>query len=129
MQSAETIVSRGELIEIGDGFRIPDIMSESGAILREVGTTNRTRIRDYERAITERTRLLLRVHPSNFRITGFTERPSLEDLVALGQRSQIACVRRSWLWMSADLSANGISEPVVASELRRWRLSRFLQRR
>jgi L-seryl-tRNA(Ser) seleniumtransferase len=88
-KGAEVIVSRGELIEIGDGFRIPDIMAESGAVLREVGTTNRTGLRDYERAISERTRLLLRVHPSNFRITGFTERPSLEELVALGERFHI----------------------------------------
>jgi L-seryl-tRNA(Ser) seleniumtransferase len=113
-KGAETIVSRGELIEIGDGFRIPDIMSESGAILREVGTTNRTRIRDYERSITERTRLLLRVHPSNFRISGFTERPSLEDLVALGQRSQLPVFEDLGSGCLADLSPIGISEPVVA---------------
>jgi L-seryl-tRNA(Ser) seleniumtransferase len=112
-KGAEVIVSRGELIEIGDNFRIPDIMSESGAILHEVGTTNRTRIRDYERAINERTRLLLRVHPSNFRITGFTERPSLEDLVALGQRAQLPVYEDLGSGCLADLSANGIAEPVV----------------
>jgi L-seryl-tRNA(Ser) seleniumtransferase len=114
-KGAETIVSRGELIEIGDGFRIPDIMSESGAILREVGTTNRTRIRDYERAINERTRLLLRVHPSNFRVSGFTERPSLEDLVALGQRLQLPVFEDLGSGCLADLSAHGISEPLVAA--------------
>jgi len=112
-KDAEVIVSRGELIEIGDGFRIPDIMSESGAILREVGTTNRTRIRDYERAISEHTRLLLRVHPSNFRITGFTERPSLDDLVALGQRAQLPVYEDLGSGCLADLSANGIAEPLV----------------
>lgn len=114
-KSAEVIVSRGELIEIGDGFRIPDIMAESGAILREVGTTNRTRIRDYERAINERTRLLLRVHPSNFRITGFTERPSLEELIALGRRSHIPVYEDLGSGCLADLSAAGISEPVARS--------------
>jgi L-seryl-tRNA(Ser) seleniumtransferase len=114
-KGAETVVSRGELIEIGDGFRIPDIMAESGAVLREVGTTNRTRIRDYERAINERTRLLLRVHPSNFRISGFTERPSLEDLVALGRRSQIPVFEDLGSGCLADLSAHGVSEPVVAA--------------
>ena len=85
----EVIVSRGELVEIGGGFRVPDVMAQSGASLREVGTTNKTRAADYGAAINERTALILRVHPSNFRIEGFTERPSLEDLVALGRKFNI----------------------------------------
>jgi L-seryl-tRNA(Ser) seleniumtransferase len=85
----EVIVSRGELVEIGGGFRVPDVMAQSGASLREVGTTNRTRASDYAAVIGERTAAILRVHPSNFRIDGFTERPSLEDLVALGRRFKI----------------------------------------
>src|SRR5215469_4083692 len=85
-ESGEVIVSRGELVEIGGSFRIPDVMSKSGAVLREVGTTNRTRIADYERAITDRTRLLLKVHRSNFQIVGFAEEPTLEELVALGRK-------------------------------------------
>jgi L-seryl-tRNA(Ser) seleniumtransferase len=112
-KGAEVIVSRGELIEIGDGFRIPDIMAESGALLREVGTTNRTRIRDYERAFNERTRLLLRVHPSNFRITGFTERPSLDEISALGRRLQVPVYEDLGSGCLADLIANGIDEPVA----------------
>jgi L-seryl-tRNA(Ser) seleniumtransferase len=112
-KAAEVIVSRGELIEIGDGFRIPDIMAESGALLREVGTTNRTRLGDYERAITDRTHLLLRVHPSNFRITGFTERPSLEELVALGERFHLPVYEDLGSGCIADLSASGIAEPVA----------------
>ena len=81
----EVIVSRGELVEIGGGFRVPDVMAQSGAVLREVGTTNKTRAADYAAAVNERTALILRVHPSNFRIEGFTERPALEDLVAVGR--------------------------------------------
>ncbi len=81
----EVIVSRGELVEIGGGFRVPDVMAQSGATLREVGTTNRTRLADYAAAANERTALILRVHQSNFRITGFTERPALSELVALGR--------------------------------------------
>ena len=82
----EVIVSRGELVEIGGGFRVPDVMAQSGAVLREVGTTNKTRASDYAAAIGERTALILRVHPSNFRVEGFTERPELAELVALGAR-------------------------------------------
>ena len=82
----EVIISRGELVEIGGGFRVPDVMVQSGAILREVGTTNRTRAADYSAVITERTAAILRVHPSNFRVEGFTERPALEELVALGRQ-------------------------------------------
>lgn len=117
-KGAEVIVSRGELIEIGDGFRIPDIMAESGAVLREVGTTNRTRIRDYERAINKSTRLLLRVHPSNFRITGFTERPSLEELVALGKRKRIPVFEDLGSGCLADLTPAGIAEPLVRASCR-----------
>src|SRR6267143_263902 len=85
----EVIVSRGELVEIGGGFRVPDVMAQSGAVLREVGTTNKTRAADYGAAISERTALILRVHPSNFRIEGFTERPQLTDLVTLGKKFNI----------------------------------------
>src|SRR6266571_1368627 len=84
-EGGEVVVSRGELVEIGGSFRIPEVMAKSGALLREVGTTNRTRLADYERAISEKTRLLLRVHRSNFQIVGFTEQPSLTELVALGR--------------------------------------------
>src|SRR2546430_11980140 len=111
----DTITSppRGELIEIGDGFRIPEIMEQSGAVLREVGTTNRTHLADYENAINERTRVLLRVHPSNFKVTGFTDKPSLEDLVALSQRSGLPLVEDLGSGRLVDLSEFGVSEPTV----------------
>jgi L-seryl-tRNA(Ser) seleniumtransferase len=112
-KGGEVVVSRGELIEIGDGFRIPEIMAQSGALLREVGTTNRTRIVDYESAINENTRLLLRVHPSNFTITGFAEKPSLDELVALGQRSGLPLVEDLGSGCLMDLSSAGITEPTV----------------
>jgi L-seryl-tRNA(Ser) seleniumtransferase len=112
-KGGEVIVSRGELIEIGDGFRIPEIMAESGAILREVGTTNRTRVADYEHAINEKTRLLLRVHPSNFQITGFAEKPTLEELAALSRRSTLPLVEDLGSGCLVDLSAAGITEPLV----------------
>ena len=114
----EVIVSRGELIEIGDGFRIPDIMQRSGAVLREIGTTNRTRIEDYRDAITDRTRLLLRVHPSNFRIEGFTARPELRELVALGAERGIPVYEDLGSGCVADLRSFGITEPLVADSLR-----------
>ena len=113
----EAIVSRGELIEIGDGFRIPDIMARSGAILREVGTTNRTRIDDYRDAINERTRLLMRVHPSNFRISGFTARPELRELAALGRERGIPVYEDLGSGCVVDLRAFGIDEPLVSDSL------------
>jgi len=114
----EVVVSRGELIEIGDGFRIPDIMQRSGAILREAGTTNRTQIEDYRDAINERTRLLLRVHPSNFRMEGFTARPELHELAALGKERGIPVYEDLGSGCVVDLRAFGIDEPLVADSIR-----------
>ena len=113
----EAIVSRGELIEIGDGFRIPDIMARSGATLREVGTTNRTRIEDYRAAISDRTCLLMRVHPSNFRISGFTARPDLRELTALGCERGIPVYEDLGSGCIVDLRAFGIDEPLVSGSL------------
>jgi L-seryl-tRNA(Ser) seleniumtransferase len=88
----EVIVSRGELVEIGGGFRVPDVMAQSGAVLREVGTTNKTRAADYAAAITDRTAVILRVHPSNFRVEGFAERPDVAELAAIARQFQIPLV-------------------------------------
>jgi L-seryl-tRNA(Ser) seleniumtransferase len=118
-EGGEVIVSRGELVEIGGSFRIPDVMSKSNAVLREVGTTNRTRVADYERAINDRTRLLLRVHRSNFEITGFTEQPALGDLVTLARRRNIPLMEDQGSGALFDLQSVGIAgEPGVLDSLR-----------
>src|SRR5271165_4748184 len=118
-EGGEVLVSRGELVEIGGSFRIPDVMAKSGAVLREVGTTNRTRIGDYERAITDRTKLLLRVHRSNFQIVGFTEQPSLGELVALGRKRNIPVLEDLGSGELFDLRNIGVrGEPMIADSLR-----------
>jgi L-seryl-tRNA(Ser) seleniumtransferase len=115
----EVVVSRGELVEIGGGFRVPDVMAQSGAVLREVGTTNRTRASDYAAAIGDRTALILRVHPSNFRIEGFTERPALDDLVAIGRRFKIPVAEdlgSGWMGTSALPAHEGPAYTALADE-------------
>jgi L-seryl-tRNA(Ser) seleniumtransferase len=117
-EDGEVIVSRGELVEIGGSFRIPDVMSKSNAALREVGSTNRTRVADYERAINEKTRLLLRVHRSNFQITGFTEQPAIEELAALARARNIPLMEDLGSGALFDLRTIGVSgEPGVLDGL------------
>jgi L-seryl-tRNA(Ser) seleniumtransferase len=117
----EVIISRGELVEIGGGFRVPDVMAQSGAILREVGTTNRTRANDYAAAISERTALILRVHPSNFKVVGFTERPALQELVALGRRFNVPVAEdlgSGWLGWPLDGARGGPARAALPEALR-----------
>ena len=117
-QGREAIISRGELVEIGGGFRIPDVMRQSGALVREVGTTNKTRTADYAAAISDRTALILRVHRSNFRIEGFTERPPLDELVALGQRFELPVVEDLGSGnLLDDQTPDGLDEPPVAASI------------
>jgi L-seryl-tRNA(Ser) seleniumtransferase len=117
-EGGEVIVSRGELVEIGGSFRIPDVMLKSSATLREVGTTNRTRLADYERAINEKTRLLLRVHRSNFQITGFTEQPAIDELAALARKRNIPFMEDLGSGALCDLGSFGVSgEPGVPNSL------------
>ncbi len=113
----EVVVSRGELIEIGDGFRIPEIMAHSGAAICEVGTTNRTTVEDYRAAINLRTRLLLRVHPSNFKMEGYTARPALEELTALGRERGLPVYEDLGSGCMVNLREFGIEEPLVSESL------------
>ena len=117
-EGREVVVSRGELVEIGGSFRIPEIMAKSGAVLREVGTTNRTRLRDYERALTSRTGLLLKVHPSNYRIVGFTSQVGLPDLAALARRKRLPLLMDQGSGNLLDLKVFGVRhEPSVQEVL------------
>lgn len=117
-EGGEVIVSRGELVEIGGSFRIPDVMAKSSATLREVGTTNRTRVSDYERAINEKTRLLLRVHRSNFEITGFTEQPGIHELGTLARERKIPLMEDLGSGALLDLNSVGVNgEPSVLDSL------------
>ncbi len=119
-EGGEVIVSRGEMVEIGESFRIPDIMAKSHAILREVGSTNRTRLADYDRAINDKTRLLLRVHRSNFQITGFTEQPQLEELVRLAAKHELPLMEDLGSGALFDLRSVGVNgEPDVLDSLKR----------
>ena len=117
-RGGEVVVSRGELIEIGDGFRIPEILEASQATLREVGTTNRTRLDDYRNAINGRTKALIRIHPSNFRQIGFTGRPSLAELVSLAGSQSLPLVEDLGSGCLANLEGTGIErEPPVTDSL------------
>jgi L-seryl-tRNA(Ser) seleniumtransferase len=117
-QGKEVVVSRGELIEIGGAFRIPEIMAKSGAILREVGATNRTHPADYENAISEKTALLLKVHTSNYKVVGFTAEVTLEELVAIGKKHNLPVMEDLGSGALIDLSKHGLpKEPIVAERI------------
>lgn len=114
----EVIVSRGELVEIGGSFRIPDVMARSGAIMKEVGTTNRTHLKDYEKAIRPETAILLKVHTSNYQVVGFTHQPTLEELAGLGKSRNITVVEDLGSGCLVDLSPFGLSgEPPVGRSI------------
>ena len=115
----EVVISRGELVEIGGDFRIPDVLEQSGATLREVGTTNRTKLSDYEKAIGENTKLFLKVHPSNYRIVGFTEMPDLKELAELAHRRDILLYEDAGSGAIFDLSKYGLTdEPIIADSIK-----------
>jgi L-seryl-tRNA(Ser) seleniumtransferase len=113
----EVVVSRGELIEIGGSFRIPDVMARSGAILREVGTTNRTHPKDYVEAINEKTALILKVHTSNYRIVGFTREVELEELVSIGREKNLPTMMDLGSGCLQDLSQYGLTDEITVQEV------------
>jgi L-seryl-tRNA(Ser) seleniumtransferase len=115
-EGREVIVSRGELVEIGGSFRVPDILAKSGAVLREVGTTNKTRLADYERAIGPKTALLLKVHPSNYRIVGFTDAVPLADLARLGRRRHLPVLMDQGSGNLRDLRRHGLRDEGTVQE-------------
>ena len=118
-RGGEAVVSRGELVEIGGDFRVPDVMAQSGTRMVEVGTTNRTKLPDYERAVTEATRLLLRVHPSNYRIVGFTAAPTLAELAELARARDLLLYEDAGSGALSDLAAHGLAgEPVISGSIR-----------
>ena len=114
----EVIVSRGQLVEIGGSFRMPDVMAMSGAVMREVGTTNKTHLRDYANAINEDTGAIVRVHKSNYRIVGFTEEPSIQELAELGRKHNIPVIDDLGSGALVDLREYGIeSEPMIRESI------------
>ncbi|MDQ2746718.1 MAG: L-seryl-tRNA(Sec) selenium transferase [Acidobacteriota bacterium] len=118
-KGGEVVISRGELVEIGGDFRIPDVLEQSGATLREVGATNRTRLADYEKAANENTKLFLKVHPSNYRIVGFTETPELKDLAKLAHQKGVLLYEDAGSGAMFDLSKYGLTdEPVAADSIK-----------
>lgn len=118
-QGGEAILSRGEMVEIGGDFRIPDVMKQSGAMLREVGSTNKTRISDYENVIGENTRLILKVHPSNYRIIGFTSTPAISELAELAQKRNVLLYEDAGSGALIDLSEFGLrDEPVISGSIK-----------
>ncbi|HSS22444.1 MAG TPA: L-seryl-tRNA(Sec) selenium transferase [Pyrinomonadaceae bacterium] len=112
----ETVVSRGELVEIGGDFRVPDVMANSGTQMVEVGTTNRTHLNDYAQALTKNTRLVMRVHPSNYRIVGFTHTPTLKDLVSLAHEHDLVMYEDAGSGVLSDLSRFGLKDEPIISE-------------
>ena len=114
----EVVISRGELVEIGGDFRVPDVLAQSGATLREVGTTNRTRLSDYEKAVNENTRLFLKVHPSNYRIVGFTSTPTVGELAELAHRNDLLLYEDAGSGAMFDLAEYGLTdEPVISRSI------------
>ncbi|HEX9962604.1 MAG TPA: L-seryl-tRNA(Sec) selenium transferase [Pyrinomonadaceae bacterium] len=117
-QGGEVIISRGELVEIGGDFRVPEVLEQSGAILKEVGATNRTRVSDYEKAINEKTRMILRVHPSNYRIVGFTAAPGLKEIAEIAQQNDLILYEDAGSGALFDFAEHGLTdEPVISQSL------------